>query len=240
MRALPLACLLLTLATSAFAEDRYGPQRNGAAGAASFAPVARLSWPGKVAPAVIEAAQEPDLPRPLADGSLRRTSVYENMPLPVPPTPPAAAPPAPAVVADAGAPPAENAPWRRLTSISAPRPTANPPAMDDAAATPEARPTTPVATPGRLPAAQPYPASTTERASAATGDQARYYSLHREYGETPDAIPTPEKSQVFLAGGPLNSGVGEGDEAPDSEGTGRTAETNKARLAAEWGSSSAR
>ena len=103
---------------------------------------------------------------------------------------------------------------------------------------PAARPTTPVATPGALPAAQPYPASTTARAATSTGDQAKYYSLHREYGETPDAVPVPEKSQVFLAGGPLTSGVGEGDEAAEGDGTGKTAAVKKARLAADWGSSS--
>ncbi len=83
------------------------------------------------------------------------------------------------------------------------------------------------------------PAPSAPRA-AATGEQARYYSLHREYGETPDAIPAPDKSQVFLAGGPLASGVGDGDEAIDTESTGRTAALNKARLAADWGSSSAK
>jgi hypothetical protein len=94
--------------------------------------------------------------------------------------------------------------------------------MEEAAAKP------PVASAGLPPAAQRAP----------TGEQARYYSLHREYGETPDSIPAPEKSQVFLAGGPLASGVGDGDEAIDSESTGRTAAINKARLAADWGSSS--
>jgi hypothetical protein len=89
------------------------------------------------------------------------------------------------------------------------------------------------------PVATPTPAAPAARA-AATGGQARYYSLHREYGETPDAIPAPDKSQVFLAGGPLASGVGEGDDAIDTESTGRTAALNKARLAADWGSSSAK
>jgi hypothetical protein len=95
-----------------------------------------------------------------------------------------------------------------------------------------ARPTMPVAAPAALPAVQ--------AATAARGEQARYYSLHREYGETPDAIPTPEKGQVFLAGGPLASGVGDGDEAIDTESTGRTAAINKARLAADWGSSTSK
>jgi hypothetical protein len=142
-------------------------------------------------------------------------------------------------VVAAAAPPPENAPWKRLTGISTPRPTATPATMEEAA--PPAQPTTPVAAPGPLPAAQAYPASTTEHTSAATGEQAKYYSLHRDYGETPDAIPVPEKSQVFLAGGPLASGVGEGDEDIDKaegDGTGKTAAAVKARLAADWRSSS--
>jgi hypothetical protein len=217
MRALSLACLLLSLAAPAMAEDRYGPQSAAQSAPISYAPVTRLSWPGKVEPAAVEAKADEPI-RPLADGVLRRTSVYGAAPAPV-----LRAPSPPAVVANAGPPPAENAPWRRLTGVSAaPRPTAAPAAMEEAAAKP------PVASAGLPPAAQRAP----------TGEQARYYSLHREYGETPDSIPAPEKSQVFLAGGPLASGVGDGDEAIDSESTGRTAAINKARLAADWGSSS--
>ncbi len=220
MRALPLACLLLSLAAPAMAEDRYGPPTAAQTAPISYAPVSRLSWPGKVEPAAVETKADEPI-RPLADGALRRTSVYGATPAFVPRAP--IPPPAPAVVANAGPPPAENAPWRRLTGVSAaPRPTAAPAAMEEAAAKP------PVALPGPPPAAQ----------SAPTGEQARYYTLHREYGETPDAIAAPEKSQVFLAGGPLASGVGDGDEAIDSESTGRTAAINKARLAADWGSSS--
>ena len=215
MRALAPVCLLLTLAAPAMAEDRYGPPSTAHAAPISYAPVARLNWPGKVEPAAPEAAFEVDTTSPpLADGALRRTSAYTSgaSPRPIPEQP------APAVVANA-APPAENAPWRRLTGASsAPRPTAAPAAMEEAA--PQATPAAPRA--------------------AATGDQARYYSLHREYGETPDAIPAPDKSQVFLAGGPLASGVGDDDEAIDTESTGRTAALNKARLAADWGSSSAK
>jgi hypothetical protein len=185
--------------------------------------VRRLSWAGKVEPAPAQAAPSVEgPPLPFADGALRRTSVH-NAPTPVAPRAPAA----PAIVANAAPPQAENAPWRRLTGVSAaPRPTGAPVAMEEAAA----KTAMPAAAPVALPAAQ--------RVAAATGEQARYYSLHREYGETPDAIPAPEKSQVFLAGGPLASGVGDGDEAIDTESTGRTAAINKARLAADWSSSS--
>ncbi len=229
MRALPFACLIAVLATSALAEDRYGPATNKGVGTALPAPVARLTWPGKVARATTEAEME--APQPLVDGSLRRTSVYGAAPRPV------------AVATANAAPEVENAPWRRLTGITtAPRPTATPgdaASTADAPDSPPARPTTPVATPGTLPAAQGYPASTTARNSS-TGDHAKYYSLHREYGETPDAIAVPEKSQVFLAGGPLNSGVGEGDadiDKAEGDGTGKTAAAKKARIAADWGSS---
>jgi hypothetical protein len=222
MRALSFACLLLTLAAPAMAQDRYGPQSAARAAAITYAPVAHLNWPGKVQAAAPQAAaQEPV--RPLTDGVLRHTSAYGAPPPVAPATPPA--------IANAGPPAAENAPWRRLTGgSSAPRPTTAPAAME--AAAPPALATTPVATSVAAPAAP--------RPDAAAGEQARYYSLHREYGETPDAIPAPDKNQVFLAGGPLSSGVGEGDDVLDTEGTGRTAAINKARLAADWGSSSVR
>lgn len=230
MRALSLACLLLTLAAPAVAQDRYGPQSAARAAAITYAPVAHLNWPGKVQPAAPQVAAQ-EAVRPLTDGVLRHTSAYGGA---ISAKPAAVTPPTPTVVANAGPPAAENAPWRRLTGASsAPRPTAAPAAMEDAA--PQAQPTTPVATSVAAPAA-PRP----NDAATAAGEQARYYSLHREYGETPDAIPAPDKNQVFLAGGPLNSGVGEGDDALDTEGTGRTAALNKARLAADWGSSNAR
>ena len=226
MRALPLACLLLSLAAPAMAEDRYGPRSAARVDPISYAPVSRLAWPGKVEAAAAEAAADEPV-RALADGVLRRTSVYGAPPVAAPRAP--VPPPAPAVIANAGPPPVENAPWRRLTGVSAvPRPTSAPAAMEDAALAPQTNPNMPVTATGPLPAAQ----------GGAIGEQARYSSLHREYGETPDAIPAPEKGQVFLAGGPLASGVGDGDEAIAAESTGRTAAINKARLAADWGSSS--
>ena len=226
MRALPFACLLLTLAAPAMAEDRYGPSSAALAAPITYAPVAHLRWAGKVEPAAPQAQSAEERVRPLADGLLRRTSAYAAALAPTPATRPASP------AADAATPPAENAPWRRLTGASsAPRPTAAPAAMEEAA--PQARPTTPVV-------ATSMPAPPAPRAAATPGEQARYYSLHRDYGETPDAIPAPDKGQVFLAGGPLASGVGDGDEAIDTESTGRTAALNKARLAADWGSSSAR
>jgi len=219
MRALLPACLLLTLAAPAVAQDRYGPQSAARAAPITYAPVAHLNWPGKVEPAAPQAPTAEPV-RPLADGVLRRTSAYAGAPASVASV---SRPAPPAVVADAAPPPAENAPWRRLTGVaSAPRPTIAPAAMEDA---------TPVAAPST---SAPAPRA------AATGEQARYYSLHREYGETPDTIPAPDKSQVFLAGGPLTSGVGDGDEAIDTGSTGRTAALNKARLAADWGSSNAK
>src|SRR4051812_32002796 len=109
MRALRLACLLLILAAPAMAEDRYGPQNAATASAAaavSYAPVSRLSWPGKVEAAAPQAAAKIDAtPRPFADGALRRTSVYDA-PVQAAPAAPHA-PAAPAVVAAASPPPAE-------------------------------------------------------------------------------------------------------------------------------------
>jgi hypothetical protein len=67
---------------------------------------------------------------------------------------------------------------------------------------------------------------------APQGEQARYYSLHRNYGETPDPIPIPQPTQVFLAAVPLSS-----LDQPDNQDadTGRTAAENKARITADWG-----
>ena len=224
MRALSLACLLLTLSAPAMAEDRYGPQNPAALAAASaaLAPTARLSWHGKVEPAGAVSGGVAEPMRPLADGVLRRTGAYGA-------APPAMRAPAPAQMAVA-APPAENAPWKRL--LNSPAPAAAPVAMEEAPAqpAPQAPPAEPVAAPAPPAAARPYAAA---RPAPAAGDQARYYSLHREYGETPDAIPAPQKTQVFLAGGPLNSGVGDGD-AAETDSTGKTAALNKARIAADW------
>jgi len=231
MRSFTLACLFLTLAAPAVAQDRYGPQSAVRAAPISYAPVALLRWAGKVEPAAPQAAIE-DPMRPLSDGVLRRASVYGAAPSNLERVP-ESRPAPPVAVASAAPAAAENAPWRRLTGASpAPRPTTAPAAMEEAA--PQSLPATPVV-------ASPSPAVSAPRpAAAASGEQARYYSLHREYGETPDAIPAPVKNQVFLAGGPLTSGVGDADDAIDTESTGRTAALNKARLAADWGSSTAK
>jgi hypothetical protein len=221
MRAYALACLLLTLAAPAVAADRYGAQTAAPMSPATDAPVARLSWPGKVNPTAPQAAVSA-APARLPDGALRRTSNYSA---PVP---------APAVAANPAAAPVENAPWKRLTGTATPLPAATPAAMEEAQPAPPARPVTQVAAAAPLPAAQ-------SNSAAASGEQAKFYSLHREYGETPDAIPAPQKSQVFLAGGPLASGVGEDADIDRAEGdTGRTAALNKARLAADWAASNAK
>lgn len=232
MRVLPLACLLLTLSAPAMAEDRYGPQTPAAATAVVSAamPTARLSWHGKVEPAAPAANIDASAPtHPLADGVLRRTGAY-GVPAPAPAMP---APPPAQVQAANAAPPAENAPWKRLMG---PTPTVAPTAMEEAAA-----PVLPVNPAQGAAASVPLPAvqaSAAARPAATPGDQTRYYSLHREYGETPDAIPAPQKTQIFLAGGPLNAGVGDGD-AVETDSTGKTAANNKARIAADWRASAA-
>ena len=234
MRVLPFACLLLTLSAPAMAEDRYGPQNPTAMNAApsnaapsAAMPSVRLSWHGKVEPSAPAADLDASAPmRPLADGALRRTGAY-GQPLPVMPAPAMAAPPpAPAQQTANPAPQAENAPWKRLMG-PAPAPAATN-TMADA-------PAPAVTVPASPPAPQTQLAA---RPAAAAGDQARYYSLHREYGETPDAIPAPQKTQVFLDGGPLNAGVGDGD-AVETDSTGKTAANNKARIAADWRASAA-
>lgn len=229
MRVLPIACLLLTLSAPAMAEDRYGPQNPVAVNAAPAAamPGARLTWHGKVEPSAPAADLNAGAPmRPLADGALRRTGAYGQPALSMAAPATAAPLPAPAQQAANAAPPAENAPWKRLMG-PAPAPAATN-ALADAPAPAAIAPASP-------PAPQPYAAA---RPAPAPGDQARYYSLHREYGETPDAIPAPQKTQVFLAGGPLDAGVGDGD-AVETDSTGKTAANNKARIAADWRASAA-
>jgi hypothetical protein len=220
MRATAFIAVALVFAGTAAAQDRYGPEsignRNPASAQSASMPTGRmLGWPGKADPAVIAAASAPLPNRPLADGLLRNTSAAGSVspwqPMTMAPQRPTVAPQAQTQT------PVENAPWRRLTGQSqAPLESA-----------PPAQPTTPVQAPIPLAAAQP--ASTTPQ-----GDQARYYSLHRQYGETPDPVAMPEKSQVFLAGGPLSPRLDELD--GDESDTGKTAAAKKARLAADWGS----
>lgn len=234
MRALAILSLALAFAGSAQAQDRYGPESLGnrttgrSVTPVTGSPGARmLGWSGKVEPTLIVARPPQPLPnQPLLDGSLRNTSAatlnapWRQMTIAPPQTPPSAQSPQPPA-------PAENAPWRRLTGQAQPQ------APADAA--PPARPTTPVQAQGPLlPAERPEP-PVQPAASTGPGDQARYYSLHRQYGETPDPVAIPEKSQVFLAGGPLSPRLDEQDD--DDSDTGKTAAAKKARIAADWGDS---
>lgn len=222
MRAALVLILALTAAAPAVAQDRYGPAPIGNRGRADALPpgMRTLNWSGKVAPVAPRATEQQATLEPVPGGALRQTSV--------PGANRSAVQPAAAV-------PAENAPWRRLTGI------AQPPATDPAG--PSARPTTPVEAQGPLPAAATAaspstPDYRTDAAATSTpasqGDQARYYSLHRDYGETPDPVSMPEKTQVFLAGGPLGPRLDE--EVDEAEvDTGRTAAANRARISADWG-----
>jgi len=223
MRAALVLILALTVAAPAAAQDRYGPAPVGNRGRADALPpgMRTLGWSGKVAPTARRAPQEQANLDPLPGGALRQTSVPgATRPLVQPATP--------------SGPPAENAPWRRLTGIP------QNPAVD--ASAPPARPSTPIEAQGLAPPASPStPDYRTDAAAtstpAAQGDQARYYSLHREYGETPDPVSMPEKTQVFLAGGPLGPRLDE--EVDEAEvDTGRTAAANRSRVTADWGGSS--
>lgn len=211
MRAVPCLALALVIATPVLAQGRYGPETIGnRAGSSSVTPAV-------TAPGLSHLYRS----APLADGALRHTSALAAN------TPPAPPPVVDAPVSVAPAAPAENAPRRRLTGI-----------------VPAARPTTPVQAEAPLPAAAPalasssqaeYRTDTAARSTpAAAGAQAHFYSLHREYGETPDPIVLPERSQVFLAGAPLGPRLDEQDDVSSLDDTGRTAAARKARIAADW------
>lgn len=222
MRAVLLLVVTLGLAAPAMAQDRYGPAPVGNRGRTDALPpgMRTLHWAGKTRPAAPAPPPEAALPQPLADGALRRTSTA----------------------------PVGDAPWRNLgaqTQSSAPAPVAGP----AAAAEPQARPSVPVASNGPLMPAAPAQAQPVQQAQAQSatpdyrtedgppparsqGDQARYYSLHREYGQTPDPVAIPEKTQVFLAGGPLGPDLD--DQAAEDADTGQTAAARKAQLAADW------
>jgi hypothetical protein len=221
MRKPLLLILLLAAAAPVAAQDRYGPAPVGNRGRTDALPpgMRTLNWAGKTAPTPPPSAQaraQQAILDPITGGALRHTSIPTS---------------APAPVQQASAAPADNAPWRRLTGL--------PQAVPQ---TPQARPSMPVEAQGPLPAAAPATASeqpeyrtdtTATSTPTAQGDQARYYSLHRDYGETPDPVAIPEKSQVFLAGGPLGPRLDEPTDEAEVD-TGRTAAIRKARVSGDW------
>ncbi len=235
------------------AEDRYGPAPTGNRGYGVLPEWTgpRVTWTGKVAPtAIAPVSASPYRRQAIVNGALRTTSAMTDAPManPYAVPPPAPAVPAPAAVAVAPPPPppapvapaAENAPWRRLTGGYNQGSTSQ--------LAPPAQPTTPVGAAQPLAAAAPASATASagsdpeyrtdvsaKSTPASEGEQARYYSLHRAYGETPDKVPIPEKSQVFLAGAPLGGDLD--DQENEIDDTGKTAAAKKARVAADWGAS---
>jgi hypothetical protein len=203
MRAAFALCAALC-ATSAVAEpvvqDRYGPPRRRAPEAAAPAPIAApekvavyqgpmLGWSGKRVPtapaaAPTQVAARPD-PMPMARSFRAPTAPVAPPPAPV--AEPSAAEPAlpdpvvAAPVARAAPPPRSERPL--------PPPTARAPAPQSLYDAPP-----PAATPA---AAAPRPAP----AAASGAAPSRLYSLHREYGMAPDALPPlPARTSYVLIG----------------------------------------
>jgi hypothetical protein len=172
-----------------------------------------LSWAGKSIPGA---------PAPAAAAA----PAYAPTPSPAPPAPmqalPMAAPrpPAPPAYSEPLPPPLPPAP-AAYVQPAAPAPPPAPVAM----AAPTPRPTPP------LPPAQSAPqpqalAQNTPPASASAPVHARFYSLHREYGMTPDPVTLPADRPMVLVGPPDNppaqaatpdsaAGVGDQDDPND-------------------------
>lgn len=192
---LALAVLAFSAASAQAAEDRYGPSRATAAGAAMSAQPytgATLMWSGKVAPVAPQAVQATATarPAPIAGGLYRTPPPAPTVPMTTAPT--AAFPPGPVRYA----PPPAAAP----TSLYS-RPVAQAPV-------------------DRLP---PPPSPTAVQGGAYASTGPRFYSVHRPYGETPDPIPAAPQGErmayrpeASLAGAVSLSGVGDGVRDPDA------------------------
>jgi hypothetical protein len=119
---------------------------------------------------------------------------------------------APAAASAAYAPPPPRQP--PASPQIAPPPVAPPPS---AAATP----TAPTAPPGQAQAASAPPPA---QADASTQLGVRYYSLHRDFGLTPDPDPAPTDHPLVLVGPPTGSQSGGGvSDDGDSEKSGQQA-----------------
>ncbi len=191
--ALIAAPAVLLAAGSAMAgADRYGPPIRETPQQPDAAPRAYLSWPGKADAAPVQVRQAPSgLPQ----------SLYEPTPAARSQTRPA---PDAKVQASLAARPLRSAeaptgfhlalhskpaaPVRTAALAARPRPApVSPP------------PSAPVAVAPRAAAPTPLPANPAPTAVAQNGAPPRFYSLHREFGVSPDPIPLP--AQFFADSG---------------------------------------
>jgi hypothetical protein len=163
------AMALAALSAQAHAQSRYGPGPS------------TLSWPGKAAAQAKTTAPsvEPARPEPIAPWAQRMAAL----------TPPSAAPLLPAA-----APVATARPETAITPAAAPAPRALPSHLYDSPPPAPIAQTAPQQQTALLGAPAPRPLAAPLNPSAAAGP--RFYSVYREYGVSPDAIPTaPQTSR---------------------------------------------
>ncbi|HZK99096.1 MAG TPA: hypothetical protein VFC47_04275 [Caulobacteraceae bacterium] len=209
-------------AGAAAAEDRYGPEPAGQSadmaqsGSGATAPYhgAFLSWAGKAPARTLD--EPPPYARPVA---------------PVAYAPPAAemasryerpeAPAADAYVPIARAYPSPQAPASPPARRSRPSPPpepASPPPPPERSETARAAPSSPMVV-----------ATGPAAGGPAAPVRARYYSLHREYGDTPDRISMPQSRPPVLIGPGEGSGSNSiGDDASPSKAPKHSADDSPA------------
>jgi hypothetical protein len=195
MRLILAAILAFAGASSASAQavqDRYGPPHSRPASPVVVASLASRPYEGRLLSWTGKAAAPPEAYAPAAE-----PPAFE------PPAPPPQ--PAPRPVAMAPARP-----------VFAPRPALQP-------APPPARFERPLAAAAPIaPAlATPMQATPAPAAPPRAGGTPRYYSLHREYGRAPDAIPAQGSQPHYVLIGPPDAPPakdGAGDDAPQSSG----------------------
>ena len=201
-RLLILAVLLAGPATAQSVGDRYGstpaPGRDHHAQASVSQPYSGrlLTWSGKVA-----APPPPGAPPRYADAAPQLRGVPSHPPAPAPfqPQSPLAAP----------------APLRQAQAApAAPSPKA-PPAPRAALVVAAARAPPPTS----LYDAAPRRPVLAGGPPAHAGTEARLYSLHREYGLQPDAIPEPAAGQRYVLVGPPDRPAAPRDDAKTLAGS---------------------
>ena len=241
MNLAPAPALLLALLVGANAapaaaqgvtQDRYGPPRpqvNASAAAPSEDPAMAyggpmLGWAGKRVPQVAsspEAEMAPARPEPMA---LARQFAYAQPPAPT--AAPRAAPPAPQfqpgyepVTGGALPPVSDRAPDLLGGPPAAPLPTS---IYDQAAAAPPAPQAQPqYQHPAPSPAEVPRQIAQSAPLPAARPGGVQLYSLHREYGLTPDAIPAPPQGPNYILVGPPDAPPAEDKADEGGEGLDR-------------------
>jgi hypothetical protein len=240
MRLALLLPVLISVAAPAYAdgarESRYGPttpRQTNAAAARYDGPM--LGWANKRQVATAPAAPTATAPTPPAP--LANWAGYQAAPAPVAYTP--------APVPTAQTPPIQTPP----TSLyAAPRPTpvaaASPPPAKDWSSYRSSRVANVATAPAPAPATAPLPPAAPRQVAAANtgGTGARFYSVDRDYGLTPDAAPptSPDNRVLITASEPppepkdaipmhgsadwLAAGVN-GDDGDDSSSAERRAKT---------------